>query len=214
MSGERLKHCYELVSDRVQRYLDAEIEFVREQIHPSFTILELGCGYGRVIQKLQSDTNSIIGIDTALASLQLAQKEIDDPVCRFIVMDALALGFADDQFDLVFCIQNGICAFGVDQMHLITEAIRVTKPGGKVLFSSYAEEFWPHRLLWFEQQAQQGLVGEIDYTATKKGTIVCKDGFISGTLFPTKFKELTSTLEFNYTIHSVDESSVFYEIGV
>ena len=52
-------------------------------------------------------------------------------------MDAAALGFRDRVFDVVVCIQNGISAFKVDRRALIAEAIRVTRPGGSVLFSSY-----------------------------------------------------------------------------
>ena len=80
-------------------------------------------------------------------------------------------------FDLTICIQNGISAFRVDKQRLLAEAVRVTKSGGTVFFSSYSSRFWAARLEWFEIQAAHGLVGEIDYRATGDGVIICKDGF-------------------------------------
>ena len=48
----------------------------------------------------------------------------------------------------------------------LAAAVDVTRPGGRVLFSSYAEAFWDHRLAWFRLQAREGLLGEIDEAAT------------------------------------------------
>ncbi len=117
--------------------------------------------------------------------------------CQLVEMDASRLGFRDNIFDIVVCIQNGISAFKVDQRQLIAEAVRVTRPGGKVLFSSYSDKFWEHRLEWFELQAQHGLLGEIDYAATGDGVIVCKDGFRATTVNLGQFRCLCAPI-FNY----------------
>jgi 2-polyprenyl-6-hydroxyphenyl methylase/3-demethylubiquinone-9 3-methyltransferase len=101
----------------------------------------------------------------------------DVPNCLLAGMDAVRLAFGDALFDLVICIQNGISAFKVDQEKLIREAVRVTRQGGRALFSSYAERFWDDRLEWFEIQARHGLIGEIDHDKTGRGIIVGKDGF-------------------------------------
>jgi 2-polyprenyl-6-hydroxyphenyl methylase/3-demethylubiquinone-9 3-methyltransferase len=128
------------------------------------------------------------------------------------VMNALLLGFKDKCFDLVACIQNGISAFKVDQEELLREALRVTRPGGRVLFSSYSEKFWPDRLNWFRIQSDHGLLGEIDDKATGDGIIVCKDGFRATTVGPADFCRLTSGIGIACTIEEVDESSIFCEM--
>ncbi len=215
LSAQRLKRCYSIAPERVQRYLKAEIEFVRKRIRPSSKILELGCGYGRVIKEISSETDFIFGVNTSLSSLQLALETFENhSTCSFIAMDAVQLGFIDNSFDMVFCIQNGICAFAIDQTQLIIEAMRITKKGGTVLFSTYAEQFWPHRLQWFEKQSQYGLIGKLDYNATKNGIIVCKDGFSSGTLSIGYFDKSISNLNLDVRITLVDNSSMFYEITV
>jgi ubiquinone/menaquinone biosynthesis C-methylase UbiE len=215
LSAERLRKCYEIAPPRVQQYLDAEIRHVLGRIRPTDAVLELGCGYGRVMEKLAPRAATLIGIDTSRSSLQLAGELLSGfSNCRLLQMDALALGFRDQVFDVVLCVQNGISAFGANQRALIAESIRVTRTGGRVLFSSYSEKFWKKRLEWFELQAAHGLVGEIDWDATRDGVIVCKDGFKATTVSPDEFIALAS--EFNVRVHieEVDESSIFCEIVV
>lgn len=93
-------------------------------------------------------------------------------------------------------------------------AVDVTRPGGRVLFSSYAEAFWDHRLAWFRLQAREGLLGEIDETATGRGVIVCKDGFRATTVTPDQFRSLSRGLGRQVTVDVVADASVFCEILV
>lgn len=213
LSAERLRRCYEIAPPRVQRYLDAETEFVQSRIRPTDTVLELGCGYGRVVEKLAERAAAVVGIDTSTSSLKLARELLRSKLnCSLVNMNAAALGFCDAAFDVVACIQNGLSAFKVDQRKLIAESIRVTRPGGRVLFSSYAEEFWPQRLEWFRLQADEGLLGEIDWDATGDGVIVCKDGFRATTSTPRDFDRLMSSFDVRWQIEEVDDSSVFCEL--
>ena len=127
-------------------------------------------------------------------------------------MDASQLAFRDRSFDVVVCIQNGISAFQVGRRELIREAMSVTKSGGRALFSSYSEKFWNDRLEWFKAQAEDGLIGEIDFERTGDGVIVCKDGFTASTVSPEEFLVLTENLDADVSIVEVDESSIFCEI--
>jgi SAM-dependent methyltransferase len=213
LSGDRLRQCYELASARVKQYLESEIEFVLTRVRPTDSVLELGCGYGRVAFRLADIAAGVVGIDTSLESLSLARRLAPSRSrCRFERMDASALTFEDGSFDVVVCLQNGICAFAVDPEKLMREALRVTRPGGRVLFSSYSDAFWPERLQWFEAQAAAGLLGPIDYDQTKNGTIVCKDGFRAGRFTPEAFRALCRKLGVKPVITRVDRSSVFCEI--
>ncbi|MBU0639472.1 MAG: class I SAM-dependent methyltransferase [Planctomycetes bacterium] len=215
LAAERLERCYELAPPRVRQYLNAEIEHVAGRIRPSDTILELGCGYGRVLAQLAERCGWAVGIDTSAASLALASRRLrlrPRANCWLLRMDALTLGFRDAVFDVVLCIQNGISAFQVDQRALIAEALRVTCPGGRVLLSSYAARFWQARLEWFRLQAAAGLLGAIDEGASGAGVIVCKDGFRATTVDPARFEALIAGLGRHRLIHEVDESSVFCEL--
>jgi len=210
LSAQCLKRCYEIAPPRVKQYLEAEIQFVLDHINPFDRVLELGCGYGRVIQQLNINTKMVIGIDTSRASLDLAKAYLMDlSSVEFFQMNAINLGFQDQSFDIVIAIQNAISAFNVDQNNLIRESLRVTRDRGKVLFSSYSDKFWNNRLAWFEFQAQKGLLGEIDWNETRDGIIVCKDGFKATTVRPADFTNLAAKFNVEISIKEVDDSSMF-----
>jgi SAM-dependent methyltransferase len=210
LSGERLRACYDLAPPRSKAYLEAEIEFVLQKATSSMAVLELGCGYGRVLRRLVPRVRTVAGIDTSLPSLRMAVDFVGHAeTLRLAAMDATHMAFRNHTFDLTICIQNGISAFGVDQQQLIGEAVRVTRPGGGVLFSSYSELFWEERLKWFKIQAEHGLIGKIDYRATGNGVIVCHDGFRATTVTAERFRSLTATLGLAANIVEVDGSSLF-----
>ena len=213
LSAEKLMRVYEIAPPRVRQYLDAEVDHVLQCIRSDDTILELGCGYGRILPSLARKSKMVIGIDTSLGTLLLGHEMLFGIThCRLLQMNAIQLAFSDFAFDCVVCIQNGISAFHVDQQHLIRESIRVTKPGGIVLFSSYSDTFWKNRLEWFRLQAEADLLGEIDDEKTKNGMIVCKDGFTATTVNEGQFESLTRDLNVETHIVEVDESSLFCEI--
>ena len=213
LNAGNLRRVYEIAPPRVRQYLDSEIQHVLGRMTDGAVVLELGCGYGRVLKQLTQRTIELCGIDTSIASLRMARNILSEYDNVFIAqMNAAHLAFRDHCFDLVVCIQNGISAFHVDQRQLIQESMRVTKPGGLVLFSSYSHKFWQDRLHWFELQVQHGLLGEIDYEKTGNGVIVCKDGFTATTVNEAGFSELTRELEADVRFLEVDQSSLFCEI--
>ncbi len=213
LSANRLEKVYSLTSPRIRQYLDAELHHVLFKIRPHDTILELGCGYGRILSQLAKAAGEVFGIDSSLPSLHYGGKTVKTfSNCHLTCMDAAQLAFPDRIFDVVICIQNGISAFHVDTKTLINESVRVLKPGGTALFSSYSNKFWDERLAWFEQQAQAGLLGASDYRKTGNGEIVCHDGFTATTMTPARFLSLIVDMDVHAEIFEVDSSSVFYEI--
>jgi SAM-dependent methyltransferase len=213
LSAQRLKRVYEIAPPRVRQYLNAEIEYVLSRIHSGDRVLDLGCGYGRIMPRLAAKAAMVAGIDNAKASLLMARDELRGiENCHLACMNAIHLGFPDAVFDRVICIQNGISAFHVDRRALMSESLRVTRLGGTALFSTYSAKFWNERLAWFELQAAEGLLGEIDYERTRDGVIVCKDGFTATTIDPAEFSMLVSGFMVSSQVMEVDGSSVFCEL--
>jgi len=214
LSAARLKKCYDIAPSRVRQYFQAEIDFVLKSISRKDIVLDLGCGYGRVIPFLAKKAKFVHGIDTSISSLQFAKEFLKDiPHHSIHLMDAGKLTFSANTMDVVLCLQNGISAFHKDQRALVKEAVRVTKPGGRALFSTYSEKFWEHQLKWFMLQSKAGLLGEIDPEHTRNGNIVCKDGFTASTITPKKFHELTRWIrDIKVSVKEVDNSCLFFLI--
>jgi SAM-dependent methyltransferase len=213
LAGRRLERCYEIASPRVRRYLEAEIQHVLSRLRPDHAVLELGCGYGRAARRLAGAARRVVGIDISEESLALAKRKAGPGErCEFLRMDALALRFREGEFDAAVCIQNGICAFGVDPARLLRAALRVLRIGGLALFSTYSDRFWTDRLAWFEAQAAEGLLGPIDRDASRDGVIVCRDGFRAGRLTPDELRALCASVGVEAVVEEIDGSSVFCEI--
>jgi SAM-dependent methyltransferase len=80
------------------RFYDLEMEafaedipFYQEFLPVSGTVLEIGCGSGRVARRLASKKRPVIGIDLSPAMAVRAAGH-GHPHCRFLVMDMLSLG--------------------------------------------------------------------------------------------------------------------------
>ncbi len=193
LSGERLKRCYEIAPARVRRYLQAEVDFLGEGLVSGMSVLELGCGTARVLGALAGSGSRLVGIDNALPNLTLAAREFGSTI-GWILGDAHFLPFAPASFDLVFCVQNGPAAIG-DGEHLLAEALRVTAPGGRIIFSSYLDAFWEARLEWFRLQAAEGLLGAVNEDASGNGVIVCEDGLQLGRVSAEEFRAWFAPIE-------------------
>jgi 2-polyprenyl-6-hydroxyphenyl methylase/3-demethylubiquinone-9 3-methyltransferase len=214
LSAEKLKRCYEIAPPRVQQYLRAETEFVLKNIRPGDVVLDLGCGYGRTMRTFAHKAGFVVGIDISCSSLLLGQSYLRLTRNRLLLeMDAAKLAFFEGTFDAVVCIQNGISAFHRDPCRLFQESVRVAKPSGVVLFSTYSEKFWDHRLEWFRKQAEEGLLGEIVEERTGNGVIVCRDGFQASTCTGKQFRDWAAQLPVSFEIIEVDQSSLFCVIG-
>ncbi len=215
LSGDRLARCYALATPAVRRYLEAELAHLLAAIRPGDRVLELGCGYGRVLARLAPAEALLVGVDVALGSLAravaLRARRAD---YLLAAMDATALGLRPGSFDLVCCPQNGVSAFRADPRRLLEEAVRAAAPGGRVQFFSYADEFWEDRLAWFRLQAAEGLIGEIDEAATGAGTIVCRDGFTSTAVTPARFAELARGLGRSVSVSVLAHASVVCDVAV
>ena len=215
LNSNNLKKCYEVSPSRVKQFLESEINFVLDNISHNDLVLDLGCGYGRVAIRLTEKAKKIIGIDISENNIQLAKEYIgDNKKCEFLTMDAKKMNFTDNYFDTTICVQNGISAFKVEPSDLLQESIRVTKKGGTILYSSYSDNFWNHRLEWFQIQSEHNLIGEIDYDLTKNGVIVCKDGFRATTYSGQDFTKLAVGFNLEPEIYEIDNSSVFCKMKV
>lgn len=209
LNAEKLYLVYQTAIPQVLDYLRSEIEFVRERLSGDETALELGAGYGRIMKELSPSLRRITGIDVSERSVALGREYLKDLAnCTIETMDAHAMAF-DETFDVVLCLQNGLSAMKGDPENLVRRSLRVLAPGGTAFFSSYSPKFWEHRLAWFQEQAEKGLLGEIDMENTGNGRIVCKDGFTATTFDREEMERLGKASEYPYRVEEAKDSSIF-----
>lgn len=212
LNSNSLKRCYEIAPDRIKQFLEAEIEYTLWKIRSTDRVLDLGCGYGRVAERLATKSKEIIGIDISKDNIELANQLFARENASYLQMNANNLKFDDNTFDITLCLQNGISAFKLEPLALIRESLRVTKKGGLLLISTYSDKIWDDRLKWFELQAKEGLVGDIDYGLTTNGCIVCKDNFTATTYTKDDFIILASHFDAEIQIVEHDNSILFCEM--
>lgn len=99
-------------------------------------VLELGCGTGRLLTRVDAPVR--VGIDISRAMLERAPRDL-----QRIVGDAHALPFAAHSFDVVLA-GKGVFRY-LDERAAFLECARVLRPGGRLALHQYAARTWSIR---------------------------------------------------------------------
>lgn len=106
-------------------------------LQEAFTLLDVGCGGGRTIQKLAalgSDVK-VVGVDYSAASVAVARRTNADAIesgrVEILEGSVSRLRFPDGTFDAVTAIETHY--YWPDLGSDLREILRVLKPGGKLL---------------------------------------------------------------------------------
>jgi ubiquinone/menaquinone biosynthesis C-methylase UbiE len=130
-------------------------------------VLDLGCGTGvltrMITDRLDADVGGLsVGIDAAARMIAVARKKRASENCRFEVMAAERLAFADASFDAVV---SSLFFHHVDldlKQKALAEALRVLKPGGRLVIADmHIPTTWMGALVshvsrWFFMQPEIG----------------------------------------------------------
>lgn len=124
-------------------------------------VLDIGCGYGRLVEDLLSQGFSVAGTDTSRAMLEQAKKNApaaDFQECRS------DLPWKDDTYDVVLLVTLLTSVpFDLEQRQIMSEVKRVLKPGGYIFVSDLPLQ-WSARYLarYREGQKRYGQYGVFD----------------------------------------------------
>ena len=211
LNSQKLFQVYNTAIPRIRQYFEAEIDFVRRQLTGRERVLEVGAGYGRIVRALAPSCASILGMDISPDSVILGKEYLKDfPNADMVEMDVHHMHF-DQSFDVTLCLQNALSAMRADDQ-VIQNILGLLSPGGTAFFSTYSANFWAWRIAWFQEQADKGLLGELDLEKTKDGVIVCKDGFRATTQTPEEYEAIGRASGLPYEVTEVDGSSLFLVI--
>ncbi|WP_411861557.1 malonyl-ACP O-methyltransferase BioC [Vibrio sp. MACH09] len=100
-------------------------------------VLDIGCGTGYFSNRLADKGAKVVAADLSAEMLQQARCRCLNKVELYQVADAESLPFSDNQFDVVF--SSLALQWCLDLSVPLKELQRVTKPGGKIYFSTLAD---------------------------------------------------------------------------
>ncbi|HPM47915.1 MAG TPA: class I SAM-dependent methyltransferase [bacterium] len=114
-----------------------QIDIFSDYVGKNKKILDVGCGYGRVLNELyQAGFKELYGVD--FSSGMIARGKRLYPELNLVVNEDGKLPFDNNSFDAVLLIAVLTCmAEGSDQQRLMREIIRVLKPGGILYINDY-----------------------------------------------------------------------------
>lgn len=134
------KMINEQAPELIQNFLDGEIEFIREHINPNKTILEVGCGYGRLLGILSERAKKVVGIDFSKRMVTMAKAKLAGKGnVKIYLMGANKTMFKDENFDYVVCLDNSFGNMPNIELNVLKEMTRVCKKGGEVIVSVFSD---------------------------------------------------------------------------
>ena len=143
---ERVYSNYAGVYDRLfgRVFQDSREAVVRNlSIRPAERVLEVGVGTGLCLPLYPAHCE-ITAIDVSDAMLQKAAARVKDQGLtnvKLLQMDAGAMTFADDSFDLV--IAAYVVTAVPDYRKLMSEMVRVSRPGGRLVLLNHFTQASP-----------------------------------------------------------------------
>lgn len=123
---------------------DTKNPWVLDQIKTNFSrenikILDIGCGGGFLTNFLAHHYDHIFGVDLSESSLSIARKYDSHKKVSYQKADAYHLPFDEQEFEVV-CVMDFL-EHVEDPKKVLTEAARVLKPGGILLFHTFNRNF-------------------------------------------------------------------------
>ena len=139
-----------LLGCKVKDFVEAKLDFVEEMAiwagcaeKTPRTVLDVGCGIGgasRHLAKGFGEGTSVTGITLSPKQVSRAKELAEQQGVRnanFRVMNALAMDFPDNSFDLVWACESG--EHMPDKKKYVEEMVRVLKPGGTLVVATWCQ---------------------------------------------------------------------------
>lgn len=107
------------------------------------SVLDLGCGTGKLLNRLTADYPNLTGVGLDFSAAMLAQareKRHDRDRLQFIQGTATSLPFEAAQFDAAFCTMSFL--HYPQPVAVLAEVRRVLKPGGAFYLADYTPPKW------------------------------------------------------------------------
>ena len=183
-----------LLGSNVKDFIEAKFDFVDKMLEWSecppepARVLDVGCGIGgtsRHLAKSLGPNSKVQGITLSPNQVKRATElaaEQNLPNASFRVMNALAMDFPDDTFDLVWACESG--EHMPDKKKYVEEMVRVLKPGGRLVIATWCQRSTPPAFTdedlvnldyLYKEWAHPYFISIEDYASLVEGTTSMKE---------------------------------------
>lgn len=178
-------------------YFREEEAHILEHLTPESRVLEIGCGSGRVMERLAHVAEKIVGADYSRLQLSDAVLKLSEATKVDLSLDdGRRLGIRNDSFDIAYLTWNLLGSYDYEeQLALLQEARRVTKPNGCVIASVFAENAVPFQLEQYDRWGFQCVNMTSDLVEVVNPSL--NHGIISRRFTPSQLEKLFSDAGFN-----------------
>ncbi len=105
-------------------------------------LVEVGCGIGTDLVRFAKGGARVLGVDLSETAITLARQNLATSGCggTAIVGDGARLPLVDASVDVFYA--HGVLQYSADPRGIVTEGLRVLKPGGIGIFMVYNRVSW------------------------------------------------------------------------
>ena len=130
---------YDLTREILDRSLETAVDFFMRYVSREVKVLDAGAGTGLVGEILaRNGYTNLVAIDMSQGMLEEANKKNVYRELHQMVMGE-TLGFATNSFDATICV--GVLTIGHAPASSLDELVRVTKPGGYIIFTLHTDTY-------------------------------------------------------------------------
>lgn len=181
----------------LKRLLDAEVEFLKKAVEPGRSVLEIGCGFGRLLIGLCGKSRIVAGIDFSRALLDKARQQLSSFTNTTLhEMDAASISFGDETFRYTICMENTFGNMPGIELQVLSEIKRVTKKGGKIILSVFSEKAG-------NMQVENYLLSGLTCIRDIGNAVTTKEGLFSRRFSEENLRFMFSSLGLDCTITSL-----------
>lgn len=138
-------------SPKYKELFKKETKYLAEKIAKDSSVLDVGCGDGRIIKIILETTQNVTGVDNEPAAIQEARERLASfPSVKLSVADGLKLPFENNVFDVVVFMMT-LVNLGQNKVAILKEIQRVLKTDGVVILSVYSEDAYETRLAMYTE---------------------------------------------------------------
>lgn len=136
---------YQLLVPFVKTREDVAFDIISTYKGKKGKYLDLGCGEGDLVGRLETQFKELVGSDIAKNRLKIAKKKYESKKISFEFADLdKSFPYNNKTFDVITCL--GVIEYTFDPYHVMNEINRILKPGGILILEVPNLAFLPERL--------------------------------------------------------------------